>query len=301
TNQYNDYSASYSNYSDLYIDLFAPGTFYSTTMYGGYDTLSGTSFAAPMVAGTAALIKSKYPAMRAPEIKQLIIKNVDEKLIELGNKCISKGRLNAFKALSGEHLLFGGGTGDPSTPYQIWDEHHLSNIGVVSSKHFILMDDITLPYMDQPYGMPTWKPIPEFSGYLDGNGKTVSNLCVWEASTNSDGIGLFATNTGTIANLHIIGKVGAVGENTSVGMVSGYNYGIIENITVTNDYGTNVVINNYSSSYSGGITGFNYNPGIIQNCIVNGDVYSTGVRGSFAGFNFYGTISSNTHNGQLLP
>lgn len=46
---------------------------------GGYAPEDGTSFAAPMVAGTAALIRSKYPNMNAASVINRLIKTADDK------------------------------------------------------------------------------------------------------------------------------------------------------------------------------------------------------------------------------
>ena len=51
--------ADYSNYGEN-VDLVAPGTVYTTKIGGGYDTINGTSFASPIVAGALALLKSNY-------------------------------------------------------------------------------------------------------------------------------------------------------------------------------------------------------------------------------------------------
>jgi subtilisin family serine protease len=60
--------ADFSNYGK-WITLAAPGAQITSTMPGGiYGTWSGTSMAAPMVAGTAALVRSLAPRMPAKDI-----------------------------------------------------------------------------------------------------------------------------------------------------------------------------------------------------------------------------------------
>ena len=298
TDSFYDVRANYSNISTGNgVDLFAPGDFWSITKDGGFDYGSGTSFSAPMVTGVCALIKSKYRNMRASEIKELILLSVDVKPALIG-KCITSGRLNALLALNGSGL-FGGGDGSSITPYEIWNEHQLANVYLAENKSFKIMDNIVLPYVVQPYSLPN-TPIPKFSGYLDGNNKTISNLYIQYG--DSPRIGLFELNTGIIINLNIQGFVGITNGNIYAGMISGTNYGTIDSCTVTYGYGAYVVSSSNPSSCIGGITGINYNPGIIQNCIVNGDIYSIGTKGSFAGINSFGTIAlNNVHNGQLLP
>ncbi|WP_289057311.1 S8 family serine peptidase [uncultured Flavobacterium sp.] len=66
--------SDFSNYGKHNVDLFAPGDEIYTTGFGNiYKTDSGTSFAAPMVCGTAALIWMYYPKFTVQEIKQIII------------------------------------------------------------------------------------------------------------------------------------------------------------------------------------------------------------------------------------
>jgi len=50
--------AGYSNYGDN-TDVVAPGTVYTTVMGGGYDTVNGTSFSAPIVAGAMGLLRNR--------------------------------------------------------------------------------------------------------------------------------------------------------------------------------------------------------------------------------------------------
>ena len=66
--------ASFSNYGDQNVDVFAPGAqVYSTTPENEYDTKGGTSMAAPAVAGLAALIRSQYPKLSAVQVKKVIL------------------------------------------------------------------------------------------------------------------------------------------------------------------------------------------------------------------------------------
>jgi subtilisin family serine protease len=68
--------ASFSNYGKKTVDLFAPGAkICSTTPGNKYDVLDGTSFAAPMVTGAAALLKSVYPSLTSSQIKEILLKS----------------------------------------------------------------------------------------------------------------------------------------------------------------------------------------------------------------------------------
>ncbi|MBN21026.1 MAG: hypothetical protein CL678_07025 [Bdellovibrionaceae bacterium] len=68
--------ASFSNYGQTTVDLFAPGKDILSTVPHGYGVLSGTSMAAPVVSGVAALLWSQYPHLSAPEVKRLILKSL---------------------------------------------------------------------------------------------------------------------------------------------------------------------------------------------------------------------------------
>ncbi|EAR02841.1 S8 family peptidase [Maribacter sp. HTCC2170] len=68
--------ASYSNYGAVNVDVFAPGTdIYSTVPNNKYEFMPGTSMASPAVAGVAALIRSQYPKLTAPQIKKIILES----------------------------------------------------------------------------------------------------------------------------------------------------------------------------------------------------------------------------------
>ncbi len=65
--------AEFSNYGSKEVDVFAPGVdIYSTTPDNTYESLDGTSMAAPVVSGLAALIMSYYPNLTAVQVIHII-------------------------------------------------------------------------------------------------------------------------------------------------------------------------------------------------------------------------------------
>jgi subtilisin family serine protease len=96
-----DMLAKFSNFGSRSVHVAAPGAgIYSTYKNGTYKTLSGTSMAAPHVAGLSALLLSTHPEWNFSEIKNRIIKSCDV-IPTLGGKVVSMGRINALNALQG--------------------------------------------------------------------------------------------------------------------------------------------------------------------------------------------------------
>lgn len=62
-----DKRAFFSNYGS-YVDITAPGEGIISTVPDGYAYLSGTSMASPLVAGATAVIKARYPSMKAAQL-----------------------------------------------------------------------------------------------------------------------------------------------------------------------------------------------------------------------------------------
>ena len=68
--------ASFSNYSSELVDVFAPGVeIYSTVPNDKYKNLQGTSMAAPVVAGVAAMVRSYFPDLTAVQVKEILLQS----------------------------------------------------------------------------------------------------------------------------------------------------------------------------------------------------------------------------------
>ena len=68
--------ASFSNYGSDNVDVFAPGyNVYSLLPENDYESLSGTSMAAPAVSGVASLILSYFPRITAQKLKSIILES----------------------------------------------------------------------------------------------------------------------------------------------------------------------------------------------------------------------------------
>ena len=68
--------SGFSNYGQSNVDVFAPGGgIYSTVPGNKFEFQGGTSMAAPGVSGIAALIRSHYPKLTAPQVKQILMES----------------------------------------------------------------------------------------------------------------------------------------------------------------------------------------------------------------------------------
>ncbi|MBS3926138.1 MAG: S8 family serine peptidase [Nitrosarchaeum sp.] len=98
--------------SPFYIkpDLVAPGAYINTTQTnGGYNFTSGTSFAAPHVSGSVALLLEKYPTMTNNEIKSLLMTTSERVSDAYGSEFslsdTGSGRLNLGKAFDANLII----------------------------------------------------------------------------------------------------------------------------------------------------------------------------------------------------
>jgi subtilisin family serine protease len=107
-------AAPFSNYGKAQVDVFAPGVdILSTVPGGGYERESGTSMAAPVVSGVAALLMSYFPNLSAADVKRILIDSstryADQKVVRpgaqngeqvtFGTLSITGGIVNAYQAI----------------------------------------------------------------------------------------------------------------------------------------------------------------------------------------------------------
>lgn len=106
----------FSNYGQLHVDIFAPGEdIIATDTNNTYSMHSGTSEAAPVVTGIAALILSYYPELTPKELITILLesstnlkkqkvqipdlKNDERETVKFGDLSKSGGIVNAYEAL----------------------------------------------------------------------------------------------------------------------------------------------------------------------------------------------------------
>jgi len=108
-----DLKAAFSNYGKISVDVFAPGVQILSTVPGSkYQKYDGTSMAAPVVSGLAALLREYYPKLTAIQVKEIIMKSVvpfphhvfvmqhgRQMAIEFSELSRSGGVVNAYQAV----------------------------------------------------------------------------------------------------------------------------------------------------------------------------------------------------------
>jgi len=106
------YFSSRGPVSPFYIkpDLVAPGAFINTTdINGEYKISSGTSFAAPHVAGTAALILQKNPELTPQELKSILMTTSEIVYDQFDDRfpieVSGNGRIDVSKAINAELII----------------------------------------------------------------------------------------------------------------------------------------------------------------------------------------------------
>jgi serine protease len=105
-----------ASYSKKFIHLAAPHKYYSTLVENKYGVFkNGTSFAAPIVSGTIALMYSNFsnkfldsiviqPERMTARIKATILENVDA-TAGLKDKVVSDGKINLYKTIKAATML----------------------------------------------------------------------------------------------------------------------------------------------------------------------------------------------------
>lgn len=112
-----DMRSYFSNYGPR-LDIAAPGSsIYSTLPGGSYAYSSGTSMAAPHVAGLAALIWSFVPSYSNGEVRDVLQSTADDLGGPGWDQYFGYGRINAWQALESVSLLV-----EPADPLLLDDE-----------------------------------------------------------------------------------------------------------------------------------------------------------------------------------
>ena len=104
--------AGFSNFGNENVDLFAPGQdIVSTDVGNTYQVSQGTSFAAPVVSGVAALVWSYYPDLTVAQLKEILLKSAtnkgkkkvripgSKKKVRFKELSVSDGVVNTYNAL----------------------------------------------------------------------------------------------------------------------------------------------------------------------------------------------------------
>jgi subtilisin family serine protease len=107
-------AAPFSNYGKAEVDVFAPGVDILSTVPGNeYERDSGTSMAAPVVSGLAALIMDYYPNLTPADVRKVIMASVspfrdqsvvkpgseDKEHVPFGSLSVTGGIVNAYNAI----------------------------------------------------------------------------------------------------------------------------------------------------------------------------------------------------------
>jgi subtilisin family serine protease len=106
-------AAEFSNYGRHQVDIFAPGSDILSTAPGNeYEAASGTSFAAPVVSGVAALIMAYFPELSAADVRRIILESAtplgdrmvvrpgtEDELVRFGDLSVTGAIVNAYNAI----------------------------------------------------------------------------------------------------------------------------------------------------------------------------------------------------------
>ena len=308
--------AVYSNYGS-YVDICAPGSNIVSTIPGGsFKSMSGTSMAAPVIAGVAALIKSIHPEYTVDQLKDCLYRYAIDKGQTGFDEYYGHGLVNAYAALIQDQssvIEYGRtfpGEGTQLSPYQISTADQLVNMASLinmgyegyEASFYELTADIDLSTCT------SWTPIgtsitdsmnPLFSGTINGNGYHVSGMKILPtdiSSTETQLTGFVTRNYGKIINLDFISS-----QITSRGAKAAYTGGIAavnESVGVLDNCSFDGIINS-TVGETGGLAG--NNSGTIINCKNYGNISGGDTTGGIAGWcNTYSKIQYCSNMGQIF-
>ena len=110
--QVDSLAATFSNFGQNSVDVFSPGVDILSTVPGSeYDREDGTSMAAPVVSGVAALLMGYFPGLDASDVRSIILESSvnrqndvvarpgDGARIPFGRLSVTGGLVNAYEAI----------------------------------------------------------------------------------------------------------------------------------------------------------------------------------------------------------
>gem|GEM_PF-702976 len=167
----NNTRSSFSNYSGEWVDIAAPGSnIHSTMPNNTYGTNSGTSMAAPHVAGVAALLFAAYPNESATQIKARILSRA--RSIDIG--LWVNGTLNAAGAY---------GIPEITTPYM-----QDSAVGFSYSQSLSVSSIATITWSIDSGGLPGGLRLNSNTGEIYGTPTTAGTSNFTVKAENAFGV-----------------------------------------------------------------------------------------------------------------
>ncbi len=174
-----------------------------------------------------------------------------------------------------ECLDFYGGSGTEQNPFLIESVDDFLNIKLYPTVYYELITDIDMTDID-------YTVISSFSGNLDGKGHCINNLSLYSNAVETNKIGIFGINNGTVRNLNLrycSFTLSPMHHNNTVtnycGTIAGVNNGTIENCHILESK----VISNSSDVADKFMTQFNEDPREIERGSAN---WTTWITQSFA-------------------
>ena len=246
---WNSTSSSAYSLSSQHVHVFAPGSNgYTTSLNNAYQAYSGTSMAAPHVAGVAALMLSINPTLSASELKSLLIYNADIHQMYIpapygsGEVPINIKKLNAHKAVLG-------------VPWLITQNTTVMNPELLSGRHIIVRNGATLTIQE------TMIESPEGSITVEGAG---SQAIIYSSNHSTNVIGSISVAEGGVfgmldsqlniidGNITVSSDAGFVAVDSSISIFNSPNFAnSINNIDISDQ--ATFILSNSTLEISDGI------------------------------------------------